>query len=370
MSLAIQRNFAQRYNATGLVRALNNRIGMARNRFRRPGFGAMSTNRISTAARQRGGRSYTMNKRRRNRKTVGVGVTEQHDARVIYRRKSMPSRRRRGWKKFRGKVLAVSEKDLGTQQVVFNKTLTTTNTNSGRHLIEDYALYPLQSTITHFSDINNISGFVAGAATTVATGLAVSPSSKLIFKSGILDLTFRNASTNNGLLDSAARMELDVYEIQVRHTAEETGAVYADLIGILAQNSTQTDPIGGGATTEITYQLRGTTPFDLSYALSRFGIRINSKTKYQISNGDQVTYQVRDPARHVLTQREAQSQDGFNKPGWTRCILAIGKIAPGLTVGALGTPGVYQEVLVTGITRKYTFKVENWSEDRSAYLTA
>nr|QJI53705.1 MAG: capsid protein [Cressdnaviricota sp.] len=369
MSIVAQRNFANRHGATGLVRAINNRIGMARNRFRQFGGRALSSMRVSSASRQRAGRSFTMNKRRKS-KTVGIGVTEQHDARVIYRRKAMPGRKKRTWKKFRGKVLAVSEKDLGTSQVVFNTSHSVTNQTPGQQVVDNFALYSLKSSISYWNDLSNISGFIAGAATTTATGLAVGSSSKVIFKSGVLDLTIRNTSTNNGAAAADARMEVDVYELQVRHTAEETGASYADLLTLFAQNIGQTLPIGGGLTTEIDQSLRGTTPFDFSYVLSRFGVRINSKTKYQISNGDQVTYQVRDPARRSTIFREMVNQDGFNKPGWTRCIYIIGKLAPGLTVGAVGTPGVYQENLTTGVTRKYTFKVENWSEDRTAYLVA
>jgi len=134
----------------------------------------------------------------------------------------------------------------------------------------------------------------------------------------------------------------------------------------LAQNPVRTDAIGG-AGTEVALTLRGVTPFDLTYALSNFKIKILRKTKYTIAQGDQITYQMRDPGRHVKLQRELTSNEGPIYPGLTRIILVIGKLSPGIPVG----PGdqTFQEVLDFGVTRKYFYKVENWTEDRTRYLT-
>lgn len=231
-------------------------------------------------------------------------------------------------------------------------------------------MYPLSSTAGAGNDLNTISGWLAGANTDTATGLAVGSSSKVIFTSGVMDLTIRNASTNNGSYDSTARMEVDIYECSMRHTAEESGSAYAEPLSVFATNDARTLVIGGGATLQDKLSVRGSTPFDMSYALSRFGIKIWSKRKYQIANNDQITYQVRDPRRHSTTMRELVNQDGFNKPGWTRFVVLVGKIAPGLTVGAVGVAGVYQEILQVAMTRKYCAKVENWTEDRTAYVNA
>lgn len=369
--LAQQSNTAYRLGNYRFASALSSRIGMARNRFygSRRGFNAF---RIASRARQKAARSYTMNKRRRTKPSTGLGVTSQYDARLIYRRKPMPSRKRRSWKKFISKVHAVDEKDLGTQQVVFNAPFTVTqNSGTGTQLWSTFGLYGLKSSASNFNDLSNVAGFIAGATGTVTTGLPVGDSSKVIFKSAVLDMTIRNACTNNGVADSAARLELDIYECTMRHTAEETGVSYGTPDTVFDTNSASTLPIGGaGTTVEISTALRGTTPFDFSYALSRFGIRIEKKVKYTINNGDQITYQMRDPRRRSTTFKEIANQDGFNKPGWTRFVVLVGKLSPGLTVGAVGTPGTYQQVINVGCTRKYVFKIENYTEDRTAYLVA
>lgn len=320
-------------------------------------------------------RSFTRTRQRRNQTHGGVGVTDHYDARLIYRKSRMPRRRRKRWKRFSKKVRFVGQKDWGTQQVVYNSAATFTNTTSGNQLTGDFGLYGWSSTSSAFNDVRNISGFISGTAATPmapATGIYVDDSTKIIFQSAILDVTIRNASTlqTAGVQSvvNEAKMEVDVYEITMRHTAEETGSTYNSLRDIFDQNVPRTLPIGGGATTEINRTLRGCSPFDYSYALSRFGVKIWKKTKFTINAGDQVTYQLRDPKTRTTVYREMSNQDGFNKPGWTKIIYIVGKVAPGLTVG--GTDGTYQERLIIGLTRKYTFKIQNWSEDRTAYLVA
>lgn len=365
-TLVSARNWANRTGHSGLSRAISSRISMARNRFG-PYAGRFSKAlRLSSRMRQKAARSFTVNSRRKS-PTTAIGVTEQYDARTIYRRKRMSRGKRKSWRKFSKKVLAVSEKGLGTQQVLFNTPVTVTETGAGNQLIFSVSLYGLRSTATIHNDLQSISAFIAGAATTPTSGLAVGDSSNIIFKSGILDITIRNSSTNNGAPDSSARLELDIYELQLSKTAEETGSNYNTIQEIFDQNFARTLAIGGSGT-EISQFLRGATPFDFSYSLSRFGIKINRKTKYTIANGDQITYQMRDPRRYVMPLREMSNKDGFNKPGMTRVIYMVAKLAPGLVVGPIGAPGVYQQNINIGVTRKYTFKVENWSEDRTIYV--
>lgn len=350
---------AQRLGFVGLMGRYRQQYGGRPSRFVNNGLASRSRMRFG------GSRTATMT---RNQGTHGVGVTQQHDARLVYRKKRMPSRRRRRWRKFKNKVLAVSEKDLGSQTVVFNTQTTATNTTPGQQTLADFALYGSVSTTSWWSDLDAIGALNAGADTTVAKGLAVSPSSKILFKSGVLDMTIRNTSTNNGAPDSALRMEVDVYELVGTRVGDEEGATYNRLLDLFAQNPTRTEPIGGAPATEINLGLRGVTPFDCTYTLGNFKLKITRKTKYQINNGDQVTYQIRDPRRHVMLQRQLTSTEGFNQPNLTKMVLVIGRLPPGTTIGTVGVPGVCQETLSFGITRKYFYKVENWSEDRTAYI--
>lgn len=365
-----QTNLAYRLRNTrpGFARLAANamaRYNAARNRFNRYSTFA----RRATRSRQASRRFSKFQSRRKNTSS-GLGVTTQHDSRLIYRKRRMPRGRRRRWRSFKNKVLAVAEKDLGSQQVVFNRSIISSNVVPGRQNFTEAALYGFTSDGSHLNDMRAIRDIINAAATTPATGLKVAESSKVMFQSGVLDLTIRNTSTNNGQPDSLARLEVDVYELSIGHESGDNTQNFTSLGAMLLNDDIEVDPIGGtAAATSLNILYRGCTPFDLSYALSEFRIKIWKKTKYQLSNGDQVTYQIRDPRRHSMTLKElGDGTSGFNKPGLTRSVCIIAKLGPGLTTGPIGTPNVFQENLTLGITRKYMFKVENWTEDRSAYF--
>lgn len=321
------------------------------------------------AARQRTfARSRTLTRQRRQ--TSGLGITTQHDERRIYRKRSMPRRVRVRWKRFKNKVLAVSEKDLGTRTVVFNRTDNITNQTSGNQTVGGgYALYPIQSTAGQLNDINNIAGLEAGTWT-AASGSVVDVTSKFIFKSAILDMTFRNASTftadgSNFVADSRAKLETDIYELLIGSPTDDSSGTYNDLNAIWTAGAGDTSNIGG-AGTGITMALRGVTPWDLPAALSRFKIKILKKTKFMTPNGDTFTYQMRDPKRRVANKESFTTAQGPNRKGWTRWILIISKLVPGLAIG--NTANTFQESLYVGATRKYFYKIEGVSEDRDRYL--
>lgn len=337
-----------------------------RNRIRQ--WTGPSLSRARLAAQRTFRRSQTLTRRRNP--TNGIGITTQHDERRIYRKKSMPRRFRKRWKRFKNKVLAVSEKDLGTRTVVFNKNYNFNNSTSGQHIVSNVALYPAVSASSSLNDMQNLLATEVGTWTT-ASGEAVYSASKYIFKSAILDITFRNSSTftadgTNFSADSRAKLETDIYEILVGHTGSDTSGVYSDLVAMLNAGAGDTLNIGG-AGTGVALNLRGVTPWDIPAALSRFKIKILKKTKFMTPNGDTFTYQVRDPRRHVANEIK-MNFNGVNMIGWTRWILFISKIVPGLTVGT--TANTFQESLDVGLTRKYFYKIEGVSEDRDRYITA
>lgn len=300
---------------------------------------------------------------------TGQGVTTQRDSRLIYRKKSMPFRRKRRWKRFVKKIHAVSEKELGSRTVVFNSLVTTTNNVSGDQGYNDYAIYGQSSTNGWLNDLAQIATVENTGNPTQAAGATIWTTTKIMFQSAILDLTIRNASTfNDGtstLPNGAAKLELDVYEITVSKDGRDSTGNYNRLSSILEEGFTRALTTGG-AGNQLLLQRRGVTPFDSVHALSRFGIKIWRKTKYFIPNGDTITYQMRDPKRRVSTLQELAVEEGYNRPKWTRSLLVIFKLVPGLTVGT--TANTYQEVINVGVTRKYLYKVEGLNDDRDRYL--
>lgn len=346
-------------------------------RFRRTGMypGRISTlTRVAAAARiGRAARTYLFQKRRKNVKS-GAGITTQHDVRRVYQKRYMPKKKRRRWGGFIRKVNAVSEKELGARQVVFNKLVTKTNTDATKHIVQSLYLYGQKSDSTYASDMVWISSFENKTDPTAAAGVTVDDSSKYLFQSAVLDITVCNHSgiiAAGGVVEarSAAKMEVDVYEIAVRKQAAEYDTIFQDLEAMLNDNTSRTKIIGtqDAGESEISYDLRGVTPFELSYSLSRWGIKIMKKTKYMLPNQETFTYQVRDPRRHSINRRDMDQMTGFNRPGWTRIVLFIGKLVPGVAVGS--TEGFYKEVLDFGVTRKYLYKLEGVQDDRTMYKT-
>ena len=169
---------------------------------------------------------------RKKNTTSGKGVTTQHDQRLIYRKKSMPSKRRRRWKRFSRKVNFVGEAALGTQTIVMNKTITPGNATPGNHLVFSLGLYTSTSaTNTIYNDLNTIAGLHTSAgAIATATDLSnlgvtanVNSTADLLFQSGVMDVTFRNTSgASDGSLNSELTLEVDVYEIAMKRNAYDT----------------------------------------------------------------------------------------------------------------------------------------------------
>lgn len=315
--------------------------------------------------------SYTTTLRGK-RPTSGVGVTTQHDQRRVYRKRRMPTYRRRRWKKFVRQVNYVNEKDMGTRTVVFNSEVAMSNTTSGQHGVLSFSLYGQKAnTIVYNGDLYQVAGLENTSDPTAAAGATVSRMSHIYFQSGVLDLTIRNntsytADGTNYVYDSRGALEVDVYEVYCRQDFTTSGTNYESLGEALRNEGNQELTIGG-AGNNVLIQKRGVTPFEVPTGLSRLGVKILKKTKYFIPNSNTITYQLRDPKRRSCLIRELRDEEGANKVKWTKWVLIVFKLVPGLTVG--NTAGTFQEYLAVGCTRKYTYKVEGTPENRNRYIT-
>lgn len=345
--------------ASGLARAFRNNLPSTYQRIRR-------------AAQMMRGASRTSTTMMRNRNIhSGMGVTTQHDQRRVYSKRSMPARKRRAWKGFVRKVNAAAEKELGSRTVVFNKTFNASNAVSGNQISGAVYLYAKSNTgPSETRDLYNLGTYENVADPTAVNGATIDDSTKFLFQSAVLDVTFKNASTyytTAGGVRAAgeAKLEVDVYEIMVNRELGDYTTDFKNFTELLDQNLNNTKPIGGTGP-EIQHTLRGVTPFDLTFSLGRFRLKIMKKTKYVVPNQDTFTYQVRDPNRRTCVRRDLTAPTGFNKPGWTRVIYFTAKLVPDLVIGTGDQQ--YQEVLVVGCTRKYFYKIEGMNEDRTKYL--
>lgn len=304
-------------------------------------------------------------------RTSGVGVTDHFDRKTVYRKHRMPRWRRRRWRSFTRKVKTISEKEYGTRTVVYNVSATFSNTTSGNQTNGSVYLYGQNSTTSYAADLAQIGALETQQAINAPTvDYNVDKTTKILFQSAVLDITVRNTSffTTLGTLtgtDARLRMEVDAYECTVKRSAMDDITPILTFGSLLNFGTSDTFDIPG-APASLTITLRGTTPFDVPDALSRFGIKIWKKTKYILNNGEAFTYQIRDPKRRVCTHESLLKTAGFNRPGWTRVVFFLGKLLPGIVpVGTLD--GQATEQLTLGITRKYMYKVEGINANGDAY---
>jgi len=308
--------------------------------------------------------------RRKTRLTGGTLGGTNADQRFVYRKTNMPRRKKKRWVSFVRKVNAAAEKELGSRTVLFNDSITLGSTTSGNQCCLTLGLYTkFNNSRGWLNDLNAIQAFENVGDQTAAAGETVDPSTKFIFHSAIMDLTIRNISTfqpaADGVrnLDGAAAIELDLYEVQVRKDNSDQTTIYNSLSSML--NAYDTKQIGG-AGVGISITDRGASPWEMTSGLSNFGIKILSKTKYFIPNGQTITHQTRDPGRRVYVKSQLESFDDYADKN-TKLYFIIYKLVPGLTVGS--TLGTYQHNLVVGTTRKYLYKIEGMNESRERYIT-
>lgn len=318
---------------------------------------------------------------RRPPTTSGNGVTVQHDRRQVYRKKPMRRLIKRRWKKFSRKVNAVSEKELGSRTIVFNRSVNWTlgsafyNQTNANHLFLSFSLYGGESTgYSWFNDLKAISGYENAGNPTAAAGGYADPTTKFIFKSAVLDLTITNTSATiltPGTPPTAntysGKMEIDIYEITANMITSDALTDPLWTSDMFSVGATDTASIGALAT-GIGIQQRGVTPWDLPQALSRNRIKIWKKTKFFLDSLGTLTYQVRDPKRRVISRAKMTAMNSCNFPGWTKHVFVIAKLVNPYTVGSAA--GEYVEKLDVGLTRKYLYKLEGQNDDRDLYVNA
>lgn len=272
--------------------------------------------------------------------TGGAGVTSQYDKKTIYRKKTMPRRKRRAWVKYVRKVNAVLMKDYGTKTVLRNSQLTRSWADDTQDFFGG-ALFGKDGAIDTtgrfgLDDLRQIFNNDPDLA---------QPTSRASFISGVLDLTFTNMSRVTGDANNNPGMEIDIYELKF------TKSVDGDTMGVLLSTAASNTDAINGLVGQITMNNRGATPFDLPDFCAQ-GVKILKKTKFFLSPGQVATYQYRDPKNYVV--RKDRVDDGDNNfvlPYKTHGILFVSKGVP------TADPTAVLKSLQVGATRKYAYKV-------------
>lgn len=270
-------------------------------------------------------------------------TTNQYDTVSQYRYKRMPKGKRRRWVK---KVKANAAMDYAlaaTRTVVYNASLEmpirhTTGFTQGIIATHLYGLNGDGGGINGYtwefgqSDLNYL----------VSTDPAIIPPSgklnKFRFNSAVLDITCRNSSEAN------LGLEVDLYVITYKTESEYRSFYRLHLGAVSALN----DSTGATGTTNLSLEKRGVTPFDIT-TMASFGVKILSKRKIFLPNGQTFTYQIRDPKNHAYGSDNIYDNQGYVIPYQTKTLLCIFKPIVGGNVA--------DAKLTMGATRTYRYSI-------------
>lgn len=300
-------------------------------------------------------RSYTKSKRRKSG-SYGVGVTNQYDRTNVYRKRRMPRRKRKRWTRFVKKVRAAENTTLGTRTRVFNDRFqlnqpTATAPANRTQLFSSVGLYTNNGLFANRDkDLNKI----------VNEDTDIKNSTSIGMISGIMDMTLVNKSIDAE--GNPMGIELDVYLLTAKKEFIDNNAgttTIGNIENVLADGLSQSDVIGGLGKLEANDT--GVTPFDCTLALSSFGIKVLNKKKYFLPFGNQMTYQMRDPKNRRFSKDKILNTLGQNMPGASKFLLLIAKGLP----GAANVGTVYSVTLDVGLTRKYAYKINEDSQDKT-----
>lgn len=282
----------------------------------------------------------------------GNGVTSQYDTKWIYRKKSMPKRKKKVWRRFVKKVRAALMKDVGTKTVVFNHGMREDFNTTGQQVFLA-SLYG--------ADGNAPSSFQVGSEDIGAIfrndNELSNNTAKAVFMSGCLDITMVNMSTKTTEEERNLGLEVDVYDLAYWRRVDAPNPRVPFTAAAIA-----TQPINPLAL-GIEIFSRGATPWDLPDALSQ-GIKILSKKKFFLGKGETATYQLRNPKNYSFNRSSITDSDqNFCIPNVTRTLMIVVKGLP-------WADGYVNKSLQIGTTRKYMYKVIQDNIDKDNHIAA
>lgn len=323
---------------------------------------------VSTDQSFRGPGSLTETKQKARGKS-GQGVTSQHDRRVIYKHRRMPTYKKKTWRKFVKRVRAVTGAQLGIRSIVKNSAALAQTANgafSNDQVYTTCCLYglrgasgtPLVDTPNGYSDLKQI---VSNDTTIPITG-------KVMFTSGILDVTYTNETQEiisvpvgegeTQQIRESVPIELDIYEVWMYK--DKHG--YYDIDSAIADASNTTPAIAGAGYSTLELTDRGATPWDFPQAIQNLGMKIIKKTKFFLGYRQSCTYQIRDPRNHIIDVMQLRDDSFSNSFAWkkvTKGLIAVARKVPNSS--AVGVS------LQVGMTRKYSYRLLEQNGDKHAY---
>lgn len=283
---------------------------------------------------------YNSMKKAYKKSSSRTGVTQHHDATTTYRKRRMPRRKRRSWRKFVKKVEAANEKQLGTKTIVYSYTYTGSSTTANGQNFLFCSLYGVRGS----APTNEIGSADLYKLFTNAISTS-SYLNKLTFKSAVLDVTLTNTGTN--------KLEVDLYVL--KYWGQSDYNSFNTAHSNAATDTTTMDPNATLFFGALTIFKRGVTLFDMPALIKYAKIGIVKKVKYWIDVGDTVTYQIRDPRTHVISEAMVNNTEHPASPKLTQSLFINFKPVSGSSETSGNT-------LSMGVTRKYSLNSQDTTD--------
>jgi len=272
-----------------------------------------------------GSRTYTANRSGSD----NAPVTNQFDVRTWYKKKRMPTRKRKNWKKFSTKVKAVFNKEIAPTYFLY-RTTTTISSSANTQGWGSLMLYTANMGTNPNNDLGRIASGVQG-------GTGNQLGTKYRFESACLDVLFRNKSSSTALVD--------IYTIYCRKDVPDN---YESPYAVLTQLDATADQDTAGDT-KIADNSIGFTPFHCPLFCSFF--KVAKKRTLTLGAGAVSEIQMRDAKNRKLWGIDYTGKSAMR--GWTKGYLVCVRGAYDSSVETPVTPAIE---LDTAYTRSYTLR--------------
>lgn len=289
------------------------------------------------------------------RTTSGVVTTQQQDYKTQYVKKRMPRRRKKAWKKFTKKVVAVQKNALGTRTWLTNGAISQTTSTTFPQNFSVALMYGFRGTAAaNEIGVNDLDSLVARELSATPNNL------KFTVYSAILDVTIVNTSAPDAGFTPS--IEVDIYHVKFYRESNFANFGAAHARAITDDANLPNSPTAAANRAQLTQ--RGATLFDVPILISKTGMKILKKTKVFLAPNQQTTYQIRNPKNITFSAQDiregATTGDTFAYPKHTEGIIVVHK--PVVNAG-----NVVNTTMSMGVTRKYCYVVDSDAVTRSAY---
>lgn len=269
---------------------------------------------------------YVARKRRKtgryNKKSVVLdGTTRQRDDKTLYRKKRMPARKRRQWKKFVKKVNAVEIKDRGLQVVKYNQDgVLATTVPALEQRFKAVHLYGAGATASEPGS-RDLSLLCKDAETQAVAwvkdfGGRMNPhipdfknNIEIRMQSAQLDMYIKNTGTEVLLIE--------VYHMW--YVKNNNAPSFADAYAWVTSKEQIKQEYEGSSVTAMTpvgLNTFNATLFDEGQLISKLGATIKSVRQVFLGSGDVHHMQIRDPKNYSINLFNYRLQDGTGYQGY------------------------------------------------------